>query len=95
MRQRVFLNVEHGNIFKCGIFSQIAQIQTFTTIALSFFASFSLYMFSLFFFFSSLGPYLQHMEVPKLEVESELQLLACATAMPDLSHILDLCYSLW
>ena len=42
-----------------------------------------------FFFF---GPHLQHMEVPRLGVQSELQLLACAadTATPDLSHILDL-----
>ena len=36
------------------------------------------------------------MEVPRLRVESELQLLACttATAMPDPSLILDLCHSL-
>ena len=40
---------------------------------------------------------LQHVEVPRLGVESELQLQACATAMamPNLSHICDLCYSLW
>ena len=37
------------------------------------------------------------MEVPRLRVESELQLLATATATatPDLSHICDLCLSLW
>ena len=35
------------------------------------------------------------MEVPRLGVESELQLLACATAtaMPDLSHVCNLHYS--
>ena len=33
-----------------------------------------------FFFFFFLGPYLWHMEVPRLGVESELQLLAYATA---------------
>ena len=31
-------------------------------------------------FFCFLGPYLCHMEVPRLRVESELQLLACTTA---------------
>ena len=39
-----------------------------------------------------LGPHLQHMEVPRLGVESELQLSACATATatPDLSHVCNL-----
>ena len=32
------------------------------------------------FVFDFLGPHPQHMEVPKLGVESELQWLACATA---------------
>ena len=38
-----------------------------------------------FFFFLFLGPLLQHMEVPRLGVESEVQLLAytTATAMQD------------
>ena len=31
-------------------------------------------------FLTFLGPYLLHMEVPRLEVESELQLLAYVTA---------------
>ena len=37
------------------------------------------------------------MEVPRLEVELELQLLAYATvtAMQDLSYIYDLCHSSW
>jgi len=35
------------------------------------------------FFFFFLGLYLQHMEVPRLGVELELQLLAYVTAMPD------------
>ena len=37
------------------------------------------------------------MEVPRLGVELELQLQDCATvtAMPDLTHIWDLCSSLW
>ena len=40
-----------------------------------------------FFFFVFVGPHLRHMEVPRLGVELELQLLAyaTATAMPDLS----------
>ena len=41
--------------------------------------------------------HLRHMEVPRLGVESELQLAACATAttMLDPSHICDLDHSLW
>ena len=48
-----------------------------------------------FFFFCFLEPYLQHMEVPRLGVHSELQLLAyaTATAMPDLSQVFDLHHS--
>ena len=44
------------------------------------------------FFFFSLGPYQWHMEVPRLGVQSELQLLAYATATGtrDPSHFCDL-----
>ena len=47
------------------------------------------------FFF--LWPHLQHPEVPRLGVRSELQLpiYTTATAMLDLIHICDLHYSLW
>ena len=48
--------------------------------------------FFCFFFFLFLWPHLQLMEVPRLGVELELQLLAYATAplaMLDLSHIYD------
>ena len=43
-----------------------------------------IYLFIIF-----LGPYLRHMEVPRLGIESELLLpaYARASAMPDLSHI--------
>ena len=46
-------------------------------------------LFILFYFFGFLGPHLQHMEVPRLGVQSELPLPAytTATATPDLSHI--------
>ena len=46
----------------------------------------------IFFFGREWGGAGWHMEVPRLRVESELQLLAytTATAMPDLSHICDL-----
>ena len=49
--------------------------------------------FSFFFFF--LGPHPWHMEVPRLEVKSELQLPAntTATAMRDLSLVCDLYHS--
>ena len=42
-----------------------------------------------------LGPHPRHMKVPRLGVESELQLLACttATAMLDLSYICNLHHS--
>ena len=44
-----------------------------------------------------LGPHLRHMEVPRLEVELELQLpaYAKATAMWDPSHVCDLHHSSW
>ena len=50
-----------------------------------------------FFFSFFLGPYPQHMEVPRPGVESELQLpaYATATAMPDPSHVCDLHPSSW
>ena len=59
----------------------------------------SIYIYSLlnkccnFFFF--LGLYLWHMEIPRLQVQSELQLLAynTATAMQDLSQMGDLYHS--
>ena len=41
------------------------------------------------------GPYPWHMEVPRLRVESELQLLAYATATPDPSCVCDLHHSSW
>ena len=49
-----------------------------------------------FFIFNFLGPHLWHIEVPRLGVESELQLPVhiTATAIPDLSHICDLHQSL-
>lgn len=45
--------------------------------------------------FVCLGPHLQHREVPRLEMESELQPPAytTATAMQDLSYICDLPHS--
>ena len=47
------------------------------------------------FFFNFLGPHLRHMEVPRLGVKLELQLLAYVTATPDPSHICDLHQSSW
>ena len=49
----------------------------------------------LFFCFVSLGLHPQHMEVPRLGVEMELELLACSTAMPDPSFICSLHHSSW
>ena len=52
-------------------------------------------VFCFLFFFHVLGLYLWHMEIPRLGVESELQLpfYATATAMQDPSHICDLYHS--
>ena len=49
------------------------------------------------FIFVFLGPHLHHREVPRLGVESQLQLLAyaTATAMPDLSLVYNLHHSSW
>ena len=49
------------------------------------------------FIFCFLRPHLRHLEVPRLGVESALQLLAIATATAtsDLSHICDLHHSSW
>ena len=53
--------------------------------------------FFLFFFFCFWGPHSQHVEFPRLRVQSELQLPAyiTATATPDPSWICDLHHSLW
>ena len=53
-----------------------------------------LYYFFNFNFFFFLQPHLVHKEVPRLGVESELQLLAYVTATATLSHICHLCHSL-
>ena len=49
------------------------------------------------FLFCFIGLQPQHMEVPRLEIESELHLSAytTATATPDPSRVCDLHYSLW
>ena len=52
----------------------------------------SLLLFSLFFCF--LGLHLRHMEVPRLGVKSELQLLATATETGDPSHVFELHHGL-
>ena len=51
--------------------------------------------FSFLFFFCFLGLYLRHMEIPRLGVESELQLPACttATAMWDPNRVCSLYHS--
>ena len=57
----------------------------------------NLLIWLMFLFLAALGPHLWHMDVPRLGVESELQLLAyttaTATATPDLSHICELHHS--
>ena len=56
------------------------------------------YLYIIYFFFLVfLGPHLRHIEVPKLGVESELQLpgYATATATQNLSRICHLRHSSW
>ena len=51
----------------------------------------SIFSLNILFFFFFLGPHLQHMEVPRLEVKCELHCWsATAIAKPDPSHICDL-----
>ena len=47
------------------------------------------------FFLVVLGPYLRHMEVPRLGVEPELPAYSTMTAMPHPSHVCDLHHSSW
>ena len=67
--------------------SNMIRLAMFLVVCLGFFLSFFPLCLSLFFF---LGPDPRHMEVPRLGFESELQLLACTTAMPNSSHICNL-----
>ena len=60
-----------------------------------FFVLFGFFLFICFLHF--LGPHLRHVEVPRVEVQSELQLPAhaMATAMQDLSYVCDLHHRSW
>ena len=55
------------------------------------------FVFFFCFFFVFLAPHMQHMEVPRLGTELDLQLPAytTATATPDLSHVCDLHHRSW
>ena len=82
-------------IFSVPRLLSVAQVHTNVTAGLSTCFCFCFSYHSGFNFFVLLGPHLQHMEVPRLEVESELQLLTYATviATRDSSHICDLHHS--
>ena len=75
------------------------SIDIYTLIFLFFYFYFFVFYFFTFifllFFFVFLGPHMRHMDVPRLGVESELQLPAYtrATAMPDSSLVFDLHHS--
>ena len=58
---------------------------------------FVVFCFCFFFFFCFLGQHLRHMEVPGLGVESDLELLASATATakPDLNCVCSLHHGSW
>ena len=76
----------------CGLCSKLWNSLMAHSLCLSFFLFF---VFVLFFGLYRAVP--QHMEVPRLGVESELQLLAytTATATRDLSYICDLHHCSW
>ena len=73
------------------IFPPITRGWAFGNLALTFFSKFVLFRFCFF----RAAP--QHMEVPRLGVESELQMpaYAAATVMWDPSHICDLYHNSW
>ena len=87
-------------IFPCFYYENLFYIMTFIFFpiitGLQYSVNFLLYSIILFFCFFFvvfvLGPHLQHMEVPRLGVKSELRLPAYATAiaMQDPSHVCDL-----
>ena len=83
MRQKTW-GVKHNSDFTLCKFSSLYSI-------------FFLVLLISFFFLVFLGPHPWHMEVPRLGVESELQLPAYTTAteMPDLSCVCDLHHSSW
>ena len=59
--------------------------------------TYSTFFLFIYLFLWFLGPYPWHMEVPRLGIELELQLLAYTTAaaMPDLSQVCNLHHSSW
>ena len=79
--------------FHGAIFASIEEMGSPDSVFL-----FGVFCWKIFFFFWSfvfLGPHPRHMEVPRLGVESEQQLLAYAraTATPDPSHVCELHHS--
>ena len=54
-----------------------------------------IFFFLVFLLFAFLGLHLQHMRVPRLGSELELQLPAYATAMGHMSHVCDLQHCSW
>ena len=77
-----FLDFLVCSVYKCFVGLYILQIVSLSMVCL----------FIFFFFLFFLGPTLQHIEVPRLGVKSELQLLAYTTAIAtcNLSHICNL-----
>ena len=86
----IFLNTPKMSFIKAFFSSNIGS-------SLGSYNTFSCQDSLVFFFSFFLGPHPWHMEVLRLEVKSELQLLTYTTAiaMPDLSLVCDLHHSLW
>ena len=77
------------------LFKLCLNFPPFSGLARLFYFYFLFYYFYFCFFFGGGTPW--HMEVPRLRAESDLWLLACATATatPDLSQVCDLHHSSW
>ena len=89
----LFFNLVGSRKFKSEFFSGVPLLKTRKTSNIRETFFFSFFLFNV--LFVCLGPHLQRMEAPRLEVELKLQLLAYtpATAMRDPSHICNLHYS--
>ena len=80
-----YLSISLFFMLCAGLFTSVSE---YSSLFFNYFFHYFLIIF--FIIFSFLQPYLWHIEVPGLGVESELQLPATATATPDLSHICNL-----
>ena len=82
----------YTSLWQCWIFNPLSEARDWTHILRDIMSGSFVFFFH---FLSFLGPHLRHMEVPRLGVQLELQLLAytSATATQDPNHVCDLYHS--